>query len=425
MRSSPTETAAAARAATRRRRSDFVLAAVLAAVAAAVSPPAIELLTGRPALNPRIETISLAFDLFLLILVAAALTRGRARMIAFHVAAWAFPLALLAGLEAAAVAVRLADRIAPTEDISILRKWQRWPAYLLSEERWAGPPGEVRLYRPWRGEGITINDHGLRTAPPTPKAPDEWRIAVTGGSTTWGWRVLDADTIPAGLQDALQRADPKVTVYNFGIEGAQINSELALLRRFRASYGIDQVIFYTGGNDVIGPYLRRLNDARGFGWLTAEATAFELVKAMQRWLALSREPSPQQLADLDNTVLAPLLRGNSLRDGIRAANAYCELERLRCDFVVQPMIFTRHPLRGSEAALLERVDRLYPQLGLLNKRMYQDALASGVRVHDFGGILDTALPQFFSDLIHVNQAGNRFIAERIAATIAARRPPRP
>ena len=48
----------------------------------------------------------------------------------------------------------------------------------------------------------------------------------------YGWRVLDADTIPAQLQGLIRVPGKKVTVYNFGIEGATLERELALLRRF-------------------------------------------------------------------------------------------------------------------------------------------------------------------------------------------------
>ena len=412
---------------TRKRRGDFVFATALAAIAAAISPWSIERLAGRSALSPRILAISLVLDLFLLVLMAAALARGRARKIAFHLAAWTFPFALLAGLEAVAVAVHLADRIAPTEDVSTLQNWPRWPAYFLSQERWAEATGDVRLYRPWRGDGIAINRLGLRTAPPTPKTPGEWRIAVTGGSAAWGWRVLDADTVSQRLQDALRSTDPKVTVYNFGIEGALIHSELALLKQFRVVYGIDQVIFYTGGNDAVSAYLSQANATRGLGWLSDEATAFELVKAAQRTLVMSGEPSPQLLAHLDQNVLEPLLRDNSLREGIRAASTYCDNEHLRCDFFLQPLIFTRRPPRGSEAAMARTFGRLYPRLGVLNKRLYADTLVSAAagRIHDFTDILDDASQPFFIDLVHLNEAGNRFIAERIAALIATRQPSNP
>ncbi len=401
------------------RRSDIALAAVLLAIALAVSPIAIELVTGRPELSPRITAVSLTLDLFLLILAAAAVLQSRARKIAFHLAALVFPVVILAGLEIGAVAIHLADRIAPVEDNSILKNWNRWPAYLLSDGRWASLSADMRTYRPWQGDGIFINDLGLRTAPPTPKAPGEWRIAVTGGSTVWGFHVLDADTVPAQLQTLIRHQDRKVTVYNFGIEAVSIKSELALLKRFHAAYGIDQVIFYTGGNDILNSYLPQANQGRGFGWLTSEATAFELIKATVRYLAVSGEPSAQRLAHLDGEVLPSILRDSSLREGIRKANAYCEEEKLRCDFVLQPLIFTRENPPPAEARMLRNLNRLYPRLGVLSKRMYADALAAGPRgrVHDLSHIFDNVPQRFYTDLIHVNEAGNRLIAEHVAKVV--------
>jgi len=395
-------------------------------IAAAISPWSIELVTGRPTLSARVLTISLILDAFLIVLVAAALVQGRARKIAFHVAAWTFPFVLFAGLEALAVGVHLADRIAPTEDVSTLRNWARWPGHLLSQGRWAEQNGDVRLYRPWRGDGIVINQLGLRTAPPTPKKPGEWRIAVTGGSAAWGWRVLDGDTLPQQLQDVLRRTDPKVTVYNFAIEGALIRSELALLKQFHALYEIDQVIFYTGGNDAVAMYLSQANAARGLGWLADESSGFELFKVAQRIAAMSGDPSPRPLAHLDENALPPVIRDNSLQNGIHAAATYCENEHLRCDFFMQPLIFTRHPPRGPEAAMAHTFSRIYPRLDVLSKRLYTDALgaAAADRVHDFARILDDASSPFFIDLIHFNEAGNRFVAEKITALIATGQPQR-
>src|SRR5262249_1292019 len=153
--------------------------------------------------------------IFLLTISGAILTQGRIRRLFFALMAITFPLAALACLESAAVAVHLADRVAPLEDISILEHGQRYPPYLLTPGPWQ--PG-TRLYRPWQAPGVTINADGLRTQPRTPKAAGEWRIAVTGGSAVWGWRVLDPDTIPGQLQRL--RSSANVTFYNFGIEGA-------------------------------------------------------------------------------------------------------------------------------------------------------------------------------------------------------------
>src|SRR5262249_35806419 len=180
----------------------------------------------------------------------------------------------------------------------------------------------VRLYRPWQGDGITINELGLRTAPPTPKAAGEWRVAVTGGSTAWGWRVTDANTIAAVLQRALARTHPNVTVYNFGIEGATIAAELATLQRFRDIYAIDAVVFYTGANDALAAYLR-LTDAQHELGRLAEPGAFELVKAARRAIGLITGPPAATLARLEQDVLPRTAQDNSLRDGIAAADKYC------------------------------------------------------------------------------------------------------
>src|SRR6266849_8500943 len=104
---------------------EIFAAAGLAVVAFVISPPGISLLTGRGDLPFRINAVSLVIDLFLVAVSAALLTRGRARGACFYAVACAFPLALLGGLEAAAIYVRLADRIAPLEDTSLLANLDR------------------------------------------------------------------------------------------------------------------------------------------------------------------------------------------------------------------------------------------------------------------------------------------------------------
>ena len=52
--------------------------------------------------------------------------------------------------------------------------------------------------------------------------------------------------------------------------------ELALLRRFRDLYSIDQTVFYTGGNDAILHYLRAATPQRPH--LVGGPHAFEVIK---------------------------------------------------------------------------------------------------------------------------------------------------
>jgi lysophospholipase L1-like esterase len=398
---------------------EYVLAAGLAGAALIVSPVGIKFITGRTELTFRVNVISLTFVAFLLAVIAAVLAQGRLRRACFYALACVFPFAVLAGVELGALAVHLADHIAPLEDTSLLARKDSWPAHMFSNARFYKTPDGVRLYRPWHGDGITLNALGLRTAMPAPNTPGEWRIAVTGGSAVWGWRVHNGDTIPAQLQVVLRRAGhANVTVYNFGIEGVTLKKELALLKHFRATYAIDQVVFYTGGNDAYDAYLHAVSKRSG-PWSVAVA-AFELTKAAARLRTMWSEPSPQLLQWLDHEALPAALKNNTLREGIAAANDYCRTTALRCQFALQPMLLARTNRHGPVVRLAQTLGRVYPRFDILAARMYRDALAGGPadRITDLSHIFDRNSQPFFLDSIHLNEAGNRTAAEQLMPILA-------
>jgi len=382
-------------------------AGILAAIALGVSPLGIKLLTGREDLTFRVTLISLALCAFLALVAAAAVAPGRVRWFMFYLIAVALPVPILAGLEVAAIATDLADRIAPIEDSSVYAARKSWPAHFMSDARTYDVDG-LRLYRPWQGDGIATNELGLRTESPRPKRPGEWRIAVTGGSAIWGTYVRDVDTIPAQLARALgERGYKNVTVYNFGIEGAGLASELALLERFRDAYALDQVTFYTGFNDVLGRYftLRPSRTIRtGLGSL-------ELVKAASRLTARLWPSRPV----MDAESRAHIRHSNGLGDAIIAASHYCGAQRLRCDFVLQPWLLSRARPLGSEIALRRGVTATFPGLAQLREDMHAGALAVGPAGHtyDLGDALDDVAVPVFGDMVHVNELGNKAIAQRL------------
>ena len=242
----------------KQRLTEYFAAGGILALAITVSPLAIMFMTGREDLSFRVGVPSTVAAAFLLSIACALATRGCIRRLFFYVIVTVTPLALLAALEMAAISLHLADRVAPLEDHSTLLHLDMWPIRFHTQARWL-PQSDPPRYRPWKGDAITINGLGLRTAVPTPKAPREWRIAITGGSTVFGWGVFDADTIPAQLATVLHRhGRTNLSVYNFGIDSAGIDQERALLEQFATIYGIDQVIFYTGGNDATLTYLTEL-----------------------------------------------------------------------------------------------------------------------------------------------------------------------
>ena len=402
---------------------EYGVAAVFVCAALAVSPQGIALATGRADLSFRVTVISLAFVVFLLIIAFAAATQGRLRRATFYAAALAFPFVLLAGLEAGAVAVRLADVVAPLEDTSTLTNQKPWPKHLLSETSYYTTPEGLVLYHPWRNGDISFNALGLRTAMPSPKQPGEWRVAVSGGSAAWGWRVIDADTIAVVLQGLLRRGGHgNVTVYNFGIGGATLKRELALLQHFRALYEIDQVLFYTGANDVFSAYMGATNSRYG-PWV-GTTVSFELMKTLVRLQAVATAPAPATLQWLDDAVLPAAIKENTLRAGIAATDAYCREAKLVCDFALQPMMFDRPVHPGAEARMAATLARIYPRMNVLARQMYRDAVASGPpgRVFDLSDTFQQAAQPLFLDTVHLNEAGNRIVAERIAPIVTAHVP---
>ena len=64
--------------------------------------------------------------------------------------------------------------------------------------------------------------------------------------------------------------------------------------------------------------------------------------------------------------------------------------------------------------------RIYPRLDVAAAQTYSDAIAAGPpnRVHDFSIIFDEMMDHYFVDAIHLNEAGNRLVAERLASAVS-------
>jgi hypothetical protein len=404
------------------QHSHLAAAAAICFVAAAVSPIGIRLATGRLDLSPRVNVLSMVLVVCLLTLAGALLASGRVRRAFFHLLMWMFPVALLAVAEAGAVATRFADRIAPIEDMSTLVNRDRWPAELMSSGRRVVVDG-LTLYRPFEGAGVSINELGLRTPPPSPKKPGEWRIAITGGSCAMGWRVPDADTIAVQLQHLFrQRGHSNVTVYNFAIDSIELAQELNVLKRFREVYAIDHAIFYTGGNDATSAYVNAMAPADGFAGLLSGVNQFELLKVAGRLQAVLLGPPPGVLAKFDNDIIPKLAKANALRDGVIAADGYCRMLGLRCDFILQPMLTLRTQPVGPERRLSQSINRIYPRYRELTAAMYRTAVGAGATVRDGGNLFANSPEPYFFDVAHINEAGNRYAAAQIAASILANLP---
>ena len=105
-----------------------------------------------------------------------------------------------------------------------------------------------------RTESITINSLGFRGDEfSIIKPSDTYRIFMVGGSTMFGaGATSDETTIPGFMQGFLNEKDIgfDIQVVNSGIQGADSNTELKLVKQKLITYSPDLIIMYDGWNDL-------------------------------------------------------------------------------------------------------------------------------------------------------------------------------
>ena len=80
------------------------------------------------------------------------------------------------------------------------------------------------------------------------------RIALIGGSTTYGINVADENTIPKILEKIITNSGRKVSVWNLGVSGINSYDEFKILKSTHKQINPDIVVFYHGANDFAKIY---------------------------------------------------------------------------------------------------------------------------------------------------------------------------
>ena len=103
-------------------------------------------------------------------------------------------------------------------------------------------------------DSITINTLGFRGPESSEiKPPNTYRIFMVGGSTMFGaGATSDETTIPGYLQQLLNENDFEfdIEVINSGIQGADSNTELNLIKHKLITFSPDLIVIYDGWNDL-------------------------------------------------------------------------------------------------------------------------------------------------------------------------------
>lgn len=95
-----------------------------------------------------------------------------------------------------------------------------------------------------------VNVRGYRGPLVGRHQPGEWRIAMLGGSTVFGYGVLESESLPAQLEQVLAERGVGATVVNLGFNSEGAYAFETTIRDY-AALRPDLVVLYEGYNDLL------------------------------------------------------------------------------------------------------------------------------------------------------------------------------
>jgi hypothetical protein len=200
--------------------------------------------------------------------------------------------------------------------------------------------------RPTTSRFVNVNGHGIRSngKPVENLSAIKDAIWFYGGSTTFGYGVTDAETIPAQLETAVGRP-----VMNFGVAGSfSARENLLLVQTLRLGYRPAAVVFLDGINEscevVDGPteldpnFEKLLDRYRWDPVEIAKPVLYAAFKLGERFgLAMGRDPE----APTGNELICERPEGSQPLRTVHARllaerDVLCRLYALPCTTFVQP-----------------------------------------------------------------------------------------
>ena len=138
--------------------------------------------------------------------------------------------------------------------------WSKDDVRALLSETWNRPsvfePFTQFKERPFTGRFVNVSSNGFRHSSDQAAWPPDtnaFNVFVFGGSTTFGYGLPDAETVPSFLQSWLRtNSSPRVNVYNFGRAYYFSSQEIVLFLRLLAAGHVPHLaVFLDGLNDSL------------------------------------------------------------------------------------------------------------------------------------------------------------------------------
>lgn len=334
------------------------------------------------------------------------------------------------------LSIRLLPTRAPVEQrfpVEVFRKPQPYTMF-------GGTPNAEFEYEDEQGGHHIekLNRMGYRGAEPTmPKPEGEYRIFVLGGSTVF----LGQPPIPALLEEEFKQYGLKqVKVYNFGVISSVSGMELARLVFEVADLEPNLIVFYNGGNDIMGPYRHDPRPGYPFNFLVYESNplvesnvnSYPALTLLAYGSNLARyflgDYFTEKFADIGHLRDEANWGSDDWREqiaGVYVSNllkADKVSHAFGADFMAfaQPILFFKDQPAPAEADLFGNSERREYALDVRQKIHTAIIKADpnlAVKIIDLSDIYDPSGEQVFTDTIHTTQSSKAVIAQAMFENI--------
>ena len=268
----------------------------------------------------------------------------------------------------------------------------------------------------YSSEYFNINEEGFRTYEFKQKKTTT-RIALIGGSTTYGINVADQNTIPKILEKIITNSRKKVSVWNLGVSGINSYDEFKILKSTHEKINPDIVVFYHGANDFAKIYneLKKKNtkslilEDKLINRIYVILNQFQTISIIKMIIYFFKE-----ILSVEEKINEDLLLSKDFIEQGEEISEYCNFNGLQCYFFLQPLLETKKYLTFFETKILYERKFIFPNYGDLYNIFVDNVIESShVEYVDLRHTLNDIKKRFFYDYVHTTTNGNKIIAHKI------------
>jgi hypothetical protein len=254
------------------------------------------------------------------------------------------------------------------------------------------------------GRRVTTGSNGLR----------QRRVLVFGGSTIFCAEVPDSMTIPSQLQKLVLENDYEFDVINYGISGIRIENQFAILKTVIDLGVDDKVVFYDGVNDLDRIYTDALAQRyqeppwRQIGRVANEAENRSwLIRYLSPSSYIERPGVKQEF--LDSEARQKVTDNWFAFD--KLAKEYVEGKGAKFIHILQPNLLTY-----KEGSNVSGVRKRWSDMQTI-EQYFAEYVTPSSQIISFRNTLDSLDKTPFVDWSHIDEIGNKKIAEEMFATL--------